>query len=210
MQSFFDRYHKAIITGCGVLIFIAAGLMTMFLTESKHEVPPENQEVKTEIAVTESSQPEKLCYVYITGEVQKPGVYKLSEDARIFQLVDMAGGFTKNADKESLNLADNVTDGTHIHVSAKISPSRSNPTIPGLPAQHVIVQSHQTQSTKIDINRADAQELERLKGVGPAIAKRIIEYRQKHGRFMKPEDIMNVRGIGQKTFEKIKDNTLIR
>ena len=210
MQSFFDRYHKAIITGSGVLIFIAAGLMTMFLTESKHEVPKENHEVKTEITVTESSQPEKLCYVYITGEVQKPGVYKLSEDARIFKLVDMAGGFTQKADKESLNLADNVTDGTHIHVSAKISPSRSNPTIPGLPAQHVIVQSHQTQSTKIDINRADAQELERLKGVGPAIAKRIIEYRQKHGRFMKPEDIMNVRGIGQKTFEKIKDNILIR
>lgn len=234
MLEIFDRYRKAIITGGGVLLFLLAGLLTMLLTSSRDDPAPsvshsqkEIQQVKTEQPAPEPKQSEKFLYAYITGEVRKPGVYKLSEDARIFQLVEHAGGFTSKADQESLNLAEFLTDGIHLHVGAKISQStQTQARIPGVPVQAVqYVQTVQSgiqsstrtsrkQSTssaeKVDINHADAKELERLKGVGPAIAKRIIDYRNAHGRFTKPEDLLNVRGIGSKTLEKMRDQVIIR
>ena len=230
MLEIFDRYRKAIITGGGVLLFLLAGLLTMLLTNSTDEPAPsvsrsqkEIHEVKAEPPVTELKQSEKFLYAYITGEIKKPGVYKLSEDARIFQLVEAAGGFTSRADQESLNLAEFLADGLHIHVAAKIPQSKQTQArIPGVPVQAVqyvqIVQSsprvsrQQSASAaeKVDINHADAQELQKLKGVGPAIAKRIIDYRNAHGRFTKPEDLINVRGIGSKTLEKMRDQIIIR
>lgn len=229
MLEIFDRYRKAVITGGGVLLFLLAGLLTMLLTSSRNEPAvsqKENREVKSEslsVNEQETKQPEKFLYVYVTGEVKNPGVYKLSEDARIFQLIESAGGFTSKADREALNLAEFLTDGVHIHVAAKIT--QAPPKIPGIPARpapvqvvHYVQTVTQQKSTAtdrkgkimVDINHADAAELEKLTGVGPAIAKRIIEYRNKNGRFTKPEDLINVRGIGQKTLEKMRDQIIIR
>ena len=229
MLEIFDRYRKAVITGGGVLLFLLAGLLTMLLTSSRNEPAvsqKENREVKSEslsVNEQETKQPEKFLYVYVTGEVKNPGVYKLSEDARIFQLIESAGGFTSKADREALNLAEFLIDGVHIHVAAKIT--QAQPKIPGLSARsepvqvvHYVQTVTQQKSTAtdrkgkimVDINHADAAELEKLTGVGPAIAKRIIEYRNKNGRFTKPEDLINVRGIGQKTLEKMRDQIVIR
>ena len=239
MLQLFDRYRKAIITGGGVFVFLLAGVLTMLLTSSRNEPAPsvsnsnsqksqqENREIKNESPVSGLDQPAKILYVYITGEIKKPGVYKLSEDARIFQLIEKAGGFTSKADQESLNLAESLSDGLHIHVGAKIPQStQTQARIPGVPVQAVqyvqtvpsstLISRQQSTSNsaskaeKVDINHADIQELEKLKGVGPAIAKRIIDYRNAHGRFTKPEDLINVRGIGPKTLEKMKDQIVIR
>ena len=228
MGEIFDRYRKAIITAAGVIVFIIAGLMTMIFTDSGNEnavskpkvsepsQPSQNQTVNQEPRVPESNQPSKIIYVYITGEIAKPGVYKLSEDARIFQLVEMAGGFTSKADAESLNLAENVSDGTHIHIGAKLEPPKMSPTIPGMPAniqpniqpqavstRNTAVNPPQTSTGRVNINTAGENELERLPGIGPAIAKRIIEYRNVHGNFSRPEDLINVRGIGRAKLAQI-------
>ena len=123
----------------------------------------------------------------------KPGVYKLSDDARIFQLVDMAGGFTPNADRESLNLAEILADGVHIHIGAQSQATRGQSlTIPGMPARIV-----QPSSSLVNINTASSAELESLPGVGKVTAQRIIDYRNTHGNFDSPEDLVNVRGIGK-------------
>ena len=226
MLEIFDRYRKAIITGGGVLLFLFAGLLTMLLTSSRDEPAPsvshsqqEIQQVKNESPVPESDQPEKILYVYVTGEIKKPGVYKLSEDARIFQLIDAAGGFTSKADKESLNLAEYLSDGLHVHIGAKVNQSaKTQARIPGVPVQAVQYVQTAPSATrvsgsgveKVDINHADVQELQKLKGVGPAFAKKIVEYRKSHGRFTKPEDLINIRGIGAKTLEKMRDQIIIR
>ncbi|MBQ2616637.1 MAG: helix-hairpin-helix domain-containing protein, partial [Synergistaceae bacterium] len=148
-----------------------------------------------------------ILFVYITGEIRKPGVYKLSEDTRIFQLVEMAGGFTSKADTESLNLAETLADGVHVHIGAKLQAQQEEaPRIPGMPAakSQVVVQSGIQQSSGlININTATASELESLPGIGPAIAQRIIEYRNTHGNFSRPEDLINVRGIGQSKLAQV-------
>ena len=243
MDKIFERYRKEIITGGGILLFLTVGLITMLLTDSGNdqslnEPPSQNQTVQnpTDLPKTETppqipKQPEKILYVYVTGEIKNPGVYKLSEDARIFQLIDSAGGFTSKADRESLNLADFLADGMHIHVGAKLPPRVNRQPaarIPGLPAQNVVVQqptqsaqsvsqqsrqssgNSSSNSVKVDVNHADAKELERLTGIGPAIAKRIIEYRNAHGKFTKPDDLIKVKGIGPAKLEKMRSQILIR
>ncbi|MBQ6980977.1 MAG: hypothetical protein IJQ15_00955, partial [Synergistaceae bacterium] len=83
MREIFERYQKAIITGGGVIIFIIAGLLTMLFTDSKNlpsetKPVPQNQP-KIQPAEVQTPQPPKILFVYITGEIRKPGVYKLSE-----------------------------------------------------------------------------------------------------------------------------------
>lgn len=231
MQEIFAKYRRAIITAIGVIVFLIAGMFTMIFTDSGNETANHNQHSRNEKASQnsqsqkkipiEESQPQaqntqsRTAYVYITGEVKKPGVYKLSEDSRIFQLVEMAGGFTSKADRDFLNLAENVADGSHIHVGAKAS--TQSPLIPGMPANvHANIQpqyantpvtySHsqpQSSSGRVNVNTANATELESLPGVGPAIAKRIIDYRNQHGNFSSPEDLINVRGIGKSKLAQI-------
>lgn len=228
MSEIFSRYRKAIITASGVIVFLIAGLITMIFTDSgndsevNHQITsqssqPQNEK-SSEIPQTQKqNDSSRTVYVYITGEITKPGVYKLSEDARIFQLVEMAGGFTPKADTVLLNLAENVTDGSHIHIGAKSS--QQSPLIPGMPANvHANIQpqnantpvtySHsqpqsQSSSGRVNVNTANATELESLPGVGPAIAKRIIDYRNQHGNFSRPEDLINVRGIGKSKLAQI-------
>ena len=229
MGELFAKYRKAVITAAGVIVFLIAGMVTMILTDSGNEKPNQNQSPKNESAsqnresqnriadsesgVSESSQPSKIAYVYITGEISKPGVYKLSEDARIFQLVEMAGGFTSKADTVLLNLAENIVDGSHIHIGAKNL--QQSPTIPGMPANvraniqpqqantPAAYSQPQTQSGRVNVNTANASELERLPGIGPSIAQRIIDYRNQHGNFSRPEDLINVRGIGKAKLAQI-------
>ena len=94
MPEIFERYRKAIITGGGVLIFLFAGLLTMLFTDSGNvpsetKTPSKTQPDIPEINSSRTPQPSKILYVYITGEIRKPGVYKLSDDARIFQLIEI-------------------------------------------------------------------------------------------------------------------------
>ena len=206
MREIFERYQKAIITGGGVIIFIIAGLLTMLFTDSGNlpsETKPHSQSQPAEV---QTPQPSKTLYVYITGEIREPGVYKLSDDARIFQLIEMAGGFTSKADTESLNLAETLSDATHVHIGAKLQPlNEEPPRIPGMPASRASVQSGIQPRSQglININSATASELESLPGIGPAIAQRIIEYRNTHGNFSRPEDLINVRGIGQSKLAQV-------
>ena len=219
MREIFDRYRKAIITGGGVIVFLLAGLLTMLLTDSGNEPdirgndkpsqPSQNQPSSPQPPTQESPKTSRTVYAYITGEVMKPGVYKLSDDARIFQLVDMAGGFTSKADKESLNLAEILADGVHVHIGTKSQATHGqSPTIPGMPARESsqvvrVTAMNSPASGLVNINTATATELESLHGIGPAIAKRIIDYRQSHGNFARPEDLVNVRGIGQSKLAQV-------
>ena len=218
MNDIFSRYRKAIITGGGVILFLLAGMITMIFTDSGNEnadsdfhasepkPPSRNQAANTEQSPPEMPKTQRIIYVYITGEVKKPGVYKLSDDARIFQLVDMAGGFTAKADTVSLNLAENISDGSHVHIGTKSQAPQQSPLIPGMPAnpaRNSAVTHAQSQSGIVNINTAVQTELETLPGIGPALAQRIIDYRNKNGNFARPEDLVNVKGIGQSKLSQI-------
>ena len=229
------KNNSVLITAAGVVIFLFAGIFTMLFFPSEKESPVKNSKpIETQKIIFQSQdietvsenpkveikneKPKKDWYVYVIGEVKNPGYYKISPDTRIFNAVELAGGFTKKADITSINMAAPLVDGLQINIGAKGTKklTTNNITIPGLAKNRapivVKTQAVQTQnnSNLVDINNADAKELEKLKGVGPAIAKRIIEYRNSHGRFSSPEDLLQVKGIGNAKLEKMRSQILIR
>ncbi|HHU48374.1 MAG: helix-hairpin-helix domain-containing protein [Caldicoprobacterales bacterium] len=148
----------------------------------------------------ETNQPE-IIKIYITGQVQCPGVYSLTEESRLIDAIDLAGGCTPQADLTRINLAARVVDEGMYYVPAigeEISPDP------------VITPSKgEAGAEKVNINVADQSQLETLTGIGPVKAQKIIEYRDKNGGFKSIEEIMNVPGIGKKTFENIRDEISI-
>lgn len=139
-------------------------------------------------------------YVQISGEIKYPGVYEMENGDRVFQLVEKAGGLTENADLNSINLSKKLIDGEKIIIFAKKVINESSTSI----SQSGITPS-QPKSNLININTASKEELESLPGIGPALAQRIIDYRETNGYFQTIEDIKKVSGIGDKKFEAIKN-----
>ena len=140
-------------------------------------------------------------YVDIDGEVKSPGVYKVSEGTRLFQVIEMAGGLTESASTEMLNRAEAVYDGQKITVMSQAGKVSEEENIGGSITGVISGISN----GKVNINIADSVTLQTIPGIGPSKAERIIEYRKSVGRFTKTEQIKNVTGIGDKTFESIKD-----
>ncbi len=147
-------------------------------------------------------QPEQTdeIIVYISGAVHKPGVFKAAGTARVFDIVEMAGGLTAEADRAKINLAQNIKDGMHIHVMDKLPVSNEHSEVTGT--------SKAKGDKKVNINHADKSELDTLPGVGPALAERIIEYRQKNGSFTNIDELRNVPGVGASKFEKMKEKII--
>jgi competence protein ComEA len=134
-------------------------------------------------------------FVHILGAVAKPGLYELRDGDRAVDAVAAAGGFAADADQAQLNLARFVTDGEQIVV----------PVIGQVPPPDAASVGSGAASGKVNINAADAAALETLPRVGPALAQRIIAWREANGRFSAIEDLMSVTGIGGKTFEGLRD-----
>lgn len=138
-------------------------------------------------------------YVDIGGEVMKLGVYEVSDGTRLFEVIDKAGGLTEDADIDGINRAETVQDGQKIMIGRhgenpdenRDSYSANNVTDSG--------------EGKVNINTADAAALQTIPGIGPSKADRIIEYRESEGKFNEIDDIKNISGIGNKTFESIKE-----
>ncbi len=133
--------------------------------------------------------------VYVAGAVNKPDVYALPLNAIVKDAIAAAGGATADADLERVNLATRLVDQMEVHVPEKgeAAPPPSNGSPPSASTE------------LININTASAEELDKLPGIGPSIAKAIIDYRTKNGPFKQIEDINDVKGIGDALFEKIKD-----
>ncbi len=149
----------------------------------------------TEELSEEPQEEETEIKVYITGEIKNPGVYSAKANSRIEDIVNTAGGFTEQADRESVNMASYVKDTEHIiikNINDTVVDSESSEESGG--------------SVMIDINTASADELKKLNGIGDSLANDIINYRNEKGGFRKIEDIKNVSGIGDNKFEKIKNN----
>lgn len=148
--------------------------------------------------------PVKETYVvHICGAVQNPGVYILEEESRIYQAIERAGGFSEEADQDYLNQADRLVDGMKLYV-----PTREETDASGI-WQGVGKMEPQAENALVNINTAGEELLCTLSGVGSTRAKSIIAYREKHGAFQKIEDIMNVDGIKDGLFQKIKDSITV-
>jgi competence protein ComEA len=149
--------------------------------------------------------------VHVVGAVPRPGLYELAEGARTQDAIDAAGGLLADANSDTLNLAALITDGQQLVVPYKDGrdvqsadgvdlPSTGDGTAPEATEAPV----DNGNGDLLNLNTATLEELEALPGVGPTLAQRILDYRDQNG-FYAVEDLMNVSGIGQSTFNQIKD-----
>jgi competence protein ComEA len=165
-----------------VLLVVALGCAVLFSA-----IAPTGE--STVIAPSAAPAVRVGIFVHVLGEVTAPGLYELSEGDRAVDAIAAAGGFTKEADEAQLNLARFVTDGEQLIVPAM---GAGPPVSPGVPG-------------KINLNTADLAELETLPRIGPAMAARILEWRDTNGRFSSVDDLKSVTGVGEKTFDALKD-----
>lgn len=157
------------------------------------------EEITTEAAETETTGKEKAAsiWVYVCGEVRDPGVYELPEGSRITDAVEAAGGMTGDAAETYLNLAETLSDGQKIEV-----PSVEM-------AEALEEAAAQDTSGLVNLNRATEAELMTLSGIGESKAKEIVRYRESRGGFQKPEDLMNIPGIKEGVYNKIRDQITV-
>ncbi|WP_235783848.1 helix-hairpin-helix domain-containing protein [Planococcus glaciei] len=159
--------------------------------------PPQQTETPTQ-----NPAPTTLV-VDIKGQVAKPGVYELPVDSRMTDAIDAAGGFLAAAEPKAINLAMKVVDEMVIYVP-EIGEEAALPT-----AQPGAAAAGGAKEALVNLNTAADVELMTLPGIGPSKAEAIIAYRTDSGSFQKIEDLKNVTGIGDKTFEKLKDSITV-
>lgn len=186
------------LVGCG-------GASQVYLESSSQETVASEQvaieETETE---TDTKESDSLCYVYVCGAVEQPGVYLLQSGDRVYEAITLAGGLTEDAAGNALNQAEPVSDGQMIQVPTKEEAAFSDA---GESAQEP--DRMQTEDGKININTASAEMLMTLPGVGQSKAESIIAYREEKGTFSSIEAIKNVNGIKDGVYNQIKDKITV-
>ena len=218
-----DNKKKIIISAVLLLILVVAFAIYMIIENENHsefdlenEVLEQNTENAGNIAnlevVNEIAEEKEKIAVHITGEVKKGGIIYLNQGARIVDAIKEAGGETKQADLSQVNLAYELQDGQKIYIPNK--KEKISQYITENSGNNVIIEDSNTStqkggSGKVNINTANQSELDRLPGIGPSLAERIIEYREENGNFKNIEDLQNVKGIGDAKFADIKDKVTV-
>lgn len=162
-------------------------------------VPTEINEEPAQLPQNQIQEPESFI-VDVKGQVKTPGVYASSQGERVIDVVQRAGGLTENADESKVNFAEHVQDAMVIYIPAK---GEEGSILQGLTNDPSATGG--AKQGKINLNKADENELQNLPGIGPSKAAAIMEYRETNGSFKSVEDLKNISGIGDKTFDKLKD-----
>ncbi|MDF2917596.1 MAG: competence protein ComEA [Microbacterium sp.] len=188
--------------GALVVLVLAAAAVTVAIGMIRSLAAP--VAVVTPV-VTQTARPDSdtgaAVYVHVHGAVVSPGLYRLDADARVVDAVAAAGGFSDTADPAGVNLARTVTDGEQLFVPepGQAPPESAGGGAPGGAGTDGLV----------DLNTADAAALDTLPRVGPALAERIIAWREENGRFTSVEDLLAVSGIGEKMLEALRDRVRV-
>lgn len=180
--------------GAAIVAVIVVAAVTVFIGVLRSGTPIE---VVTPAVQVTSAVEAAPIFVHVSGAVAEPGLYRLSGDARVVDAVGAAGGFADGADEAAVNLARVVADGEQLHV----------PVIGEVPAPAAAAPG--SAGGVVNLNSADAAALETLPRIGPALAERIIAWRDQNGRFTSVEDLLAVPGIGEKVLEGLRDSVTV-
>ncbi len=164
---------------------------------------------------TNENKKENSIIIHITGAVRKSGIVKLNQGARIYDAIEMAEGSLENADLAKVNLAYILEDAQKIYIPYIGEETENTEEQEYITSNFgnnssIIQNTNKGESGKVNINTAKQTELETLPGIGTATAEKIIDYRNKNGKFNTIEDIQNVKGIGEAKYENIKESICVK
>ncbi|HEX8052816.1 MAG TPA: helix-hairpin-helix domain-containing protein [Thermoleophilaceae bacterium] len=142
-------------------------------------------------------------FVHVAGEVRRPGVYRLPRGARVNDAVQLAGGLTRRAEQTGVNLVARVSDGQQVIVPRRgaAAPGATGAT----PGSAGSAGGGAAPGAKVSLAAATPEQLDGIDGIGPTLAKRIVEYREQHGGFHSVDELRQVDGIGEKRFESLRE-----
>lgn len=203
------KQNKKLIGIIGIIALLLIFLVCMYVSGGIDELNSNSiddifVEESSEVSTENSNEKQELLneqnkiVVEIKGEVKNPNIYYLNEDSIIDDLIVAAGGLRENANTSQINRAEQLQNHQSIYIP-------SNEEIQNSAEEVVNKVNNQNNSNLININTASVSELDALPGVGPSKAQAIITYREENGPFKSIEEIKNVSGIGESSFEKIKD-----
>lgn len=214
-KEWLQEHWKIGLAGAGMVLIVVGTLI--FWCRPAMPLPDAADKELVEALQTSDSahhgEKEKLeqsaqtYYIDIKGAVKKPGMYQVQGDMRVFDAIELAGGFAEDADREQVNLAMKLTDqmvllipkiGETLQENQAVGNFAGNPESTG-----------EQEEGKINLNTADVSELQQLNGIGQKKAEAIIDYREQNGSFQTIEEITKVSGIGQQTFEKLKEHLIV-
>lgn len=210
--------YKKVMGALGIILLLAAGISFYDYQQSGQAVDLSTLSSDTGEKETVS---ERQVAVYVIGEVAKPGVVYVPWEGRVGDAINQCGGLLPTADSSQVNMAATVKDGMEIRVKGKTISKDGNMGSKGNQSSvegSVASRDSKTNSLEqgknaigemVNINTADVEGLKKLKGIGPAMAQRIIDYREANGSFQTPEDIMQVKGIGKAKYAKLKEQIAI-
>jgi competence protein ComEA len=166
-------------------------------------LPKDEIVVIDDLQESTEEQIEDTIFVHIEGAINSPGVKEVKRGTRLFELIELSDGELEEADLSRLNLSQVLKDEQKVVVPYKVNEQEEKTS--QVNTTKAIAKSSSNNSSLVNINYASKEELETLPGIGPAMASKIIDYRNENGFFNSIEDIKNISGIGDAKFEKIKD-----
>ncbi|MFT3653942.1 ComE operon protein 1 [Bacillus sp. B01(2024)] len=187
----------------GVCLAAVAVFICIWLFRPEKEEPVKQQSVLGQTAsasgTDKTDTADDKIMIDMKGAVRNPGVYEMKAGDRVTQAIEKAGGLKEKADELNVNLAEQLQDGTVVYIPSKGEEENRPKTAAG-----------EKEDAPVNINTATLDELQAISGVGQRKAEAIIAYREENGRFQTAEDLMNVSGFGEKSFERIKTSITVK
>ena len=199
-------YKKLIFPKTIIILYI---ILFVYFEEKINniEIPVQEETIIKEEPQIEQEEPIKYIYIDIKGAIKKPGVYKLEENSRIIDAINISGGLLKTANTTYTNLSKILNDSEVIKIYTNEEVKKLEKETPQeLPK---VEETPTIENKLININTASLEQLQTLNGIGESKAKSIVEYRTTNGNFKSIEEIKNVSGISESLYEKIKDSISI-
>lgn len=201
-KEIFEKYRWFFIMGLTILIILGGGIYWWDAQNKQKRVEDVFLQESTSESTIETTNDSYTFLVDIKGAVNSPGVYEIRDGDRMQDAIQLAGGFSKEADDRQINLSEKVADQQLIYIPKKGEKLTEQ-------SQGQQQNNSEQTSEKVNLNTADKTQLQTLSGIGEKKAEEIINYREENGRFKTINDLTKVTGIGEKTVEKLKNSITI-